>query len=203
MIHKYLAFAILALAVVSPMSTAGEFNGVLTVGDKAPDWKDLPGTDGKTHSLAELSDAKVVVVVFTCNSCPVARDYESRIANLARTHAPQVKVVAINVNRGAEDSLAKMTERAKEQDFPYPYLFDETQQIGRDYGASATPNFFVLSPERKVVYMGAMDDASDPVDVKQKFVEEAVAATLAGKKPESGETFARGCGIRYARQRAK
>ena len=113
------------------LATAGEFNGVLNIGDAAPAWADLPGTDGKSHSLAELQDKKVVVVVFTCNSCPVARDYEDRVIALAKQNPQDVAVVAINVNRGAEDSLAKMTERARERGFPYLYLADETQNIGR------------------------------------------------------------------------
>jgi peroxiredoxin len=192
------------LAVLATTQTlAGEFNTVLNVGDAAPEWSNIVGTDGRDHGLADFKDKKVVVVVFTCNSCPVARDYEDRIIDLAKRHADDVAVVAINVNRGAEDSLSKMEERAKQREFPYLYLFDETQKIGRDYGASATPDFFVLSPERRVVYMGAMDDASDPADVKVNFVDKAVEAALAGTAPSTGETFARGCGIRYARQRGK
>jgi peroxiredoxin len=197
---------LLVMIVVGLTATcafAGEFNAVLNIGDSAPAWSDLPGADGQQHALADLADRKVVVVVFTCNSCPVARDYEDRIIALAKRNPQEVAVVAINVNRVADDSLAKITERAKERGFPYPYLFDETQKIGRDYGASATPDFFVLSPERKVVYMGAMDDASDPAQVKQNFLEDAIQATLAGKAPATTETFARGCGIRYARQRGK
>ena len=163
----------------------------------------MPGTDGQRHALADLADKKVVVVVFTCNSCPVARDYEERTIDLAKRRGDDVAVVAINVNRGAEDSLAKMQERAKEKQFPFPYLFDESQQIGREYGASATPHYFVLSTDRKIVYMGAMDDASEPEAVKVKFVDRAIDATLAGMAPTTAETFARGCGIRYARQRNK
>ncbi len=86
---------------------------------------------------------------------------------------------------------------------PYLYLADESQAIGRAYGASATPDFFVLSPDRKVVYMGSLDDHNDPAVAKTNFVGDAVQAALAGTKPTTGETFARGCGIRYARQRAK
>ena len=182
---------------------AGEFNGVLNVGDTAPAWTDLPGTDGKRHSLADLQDKKVVVVVFTCNSCPVARDYEDRIMALAKQNPQETAVVAINVNRGAEDSLAKMTERAGERGFPYLYLADETQGIGRAYGASATPDFFVLSPDRKIVYMGSLDDDNDAASAKVNYVTDAVQAALAGTKAATGETFARGCGIRYARLRNK
>jgi peroxiredoxin len=196
-------FTVLVAALAVSAARAGEFNGTLNVGDAAPAWSNLPGTDGRQHALADLADKKIVVVVFTCNSCPVARDYEERVSELARRRPEEVAVVAINVNRGAEDSLAKMEERAKEKQFPFAYLFDESQKIGRDYGASATPHFFVLSGDRKIVYMGAMDDASDPAEVKVNFVDKAIDAALAGTAPGTAETFARGCGIRYARQRSK
>jgi peroxiredoxin len=200
MFRLFVGFVVCSAA---PCAFAGEFNGVLNVGDAAPTWSDLPGADGQQHSLADLVNKKVVVIVFTCNSCPVARDYEDRIIDLAKRRSEDVAVVAINVNRGVEDSLPKMEERAKQKEFPYAYLFDETQKIGRDYGASATPHFFVLSGQRKIVYMGAMDDASDPADVKINFVDKAIEAALAGATPATAETFARGCGIRYARQRSK
>jgi peroxiredoxin len=182
------------------LCSAGEYNSVLKIGDAAPAWKDLPGTDGKDHSLADLKKAKLVVVVFTCNSCPVATEYEDRIIEFAKKHADDVAVVAINVNRVLEDSLAKMKTRAEQKKFPYPYLFDQSQKIAKDYGALFTPEFFVLSPERKIVYMGGMDDNSTAKDVKQNFLEPAVKAALAGKSPETAETLARGCRIRFARE---
>ena len=180
---------------------AGEFNPKLNVGDKAPAWKNLPGTDGKTHSLDDLKDKKAVVVVLTCNSCTVAVDYEDRIIEFAKTHADDVAVVAINVNRVPEDSLEKMKERAKEKEFPYPYLFDETQQIAKDYGAGGTPEFFVLSAERKIVYMGAMDDSADVKAKKTDYLAPAVEAALSGSKPKVAETYAHGCRIRYVPKR--
>ena len=102
-----------------------------------------------------------MVVVFTCNSCPFAQEYEDRIIALAKAHAQDVAFVAINVNRVAEDSLEKMQLRAKEKQFPYPYLYDQSQQIAKAYGATFTPEFFVLGPERKIVYMGGLDNNSE------------------------------------------
>ncbi|MDB5390833.1 MAG: Alkyl hydroperoxide reductase and/or thiol-specific antioxidant family (AhpC/TSA) protein [Planctomycetaceae bacterium] len=116
----------------------------LAIGDVAPVWTDLPGVDDKKHSLAELKDKPVVVVVFTCNSCPVSNDYEDRVIAFAKKHADRVAVVAINVNTIPEDRLAKMQERAKEKKYPFPYLYDETQKIGKAYGAVFTPEFFVM-----------------------------------------------------------
>lgn len=184
--------------------TAGEFNQVLNIGDKAPSWQDLPGTDGKKHSLGDLKDKDAVVVVFTCISCPTAVDYEKRINELVKQYGgPQGKVgvVAICVNQVAADKLEKLTARAEQQKFAFPVLYDETQKIAKEYGAVFTPEFFVLNKERKVVYMGAMDDATDPEKVTKKFVEEALAASLKGDAPAVKETVARGCMVRYARER--
>lgn len=180
---------------------AGEHNETLSIGDDAPAWTDLPGVDGQKHSLAELSDYPVVVVAFTCNSCPTAQDYEDRLIAFAEQYREKVTVVAINVNKIEEDSLPNMQKRAKEKGFPYAYLFDETQQIAKAYGAVYTPEFFVLGPDRKIVYMGAMDDKTSAADVTQDYLGPAVQAALQSKTPEVQETLARGCRVRYVRTR--
>lgn len=185
---------------------AGEFNPVLKIHDPAPEWKDLPGTDDRKHSLAELKSKDVVVVVFTCNSCPYAEDYEDRIIEFAKTHAGQggrTALVAINVNKIEDDLLPQMKVRAEKKGFPFVSLFDETQQIAKDFGATTTPEFFVLNKDRKVVYMGAMDDDTDAKKAKRNYVAEAVTATLAGKEPQVKETVPVGCLIRFDRQRRK
>ena len=194
----------LSLLLATPL-LAGEFNKVLSVGDAAPAWKELDGTDGHTHALADLKDKDVVVVVFTCNSCPVAADYEDRIVALAEAHAgkdSKVAVVAINVNTGKTDALPAMKARAEKRKFPFAYLYDPTQEIARKYGASYTPEFFVLNEDRKVVFMGSLDDKGPPREPTAKFVAAAVAATLAGKKPAKGETSASaGCRIKWDRKK--
>jgi peroxiredoxin len=196
--------ALLALVILGGALRAGKYNDKLSAGDAAPTWADLPGVDGRKHALADLKDKDAVVVVFTCCSCPAATDYEDRITAFARKHAgpgDRVALVAVNVNTVEEDRLPQMTERAKKKGYPFPYLFDESQKIGRDYGAQYTPEFFVLNRERKVVYMGAMDDRDDPAQVKENYLEEAVRAALKGEKPATVETVARGCRIRYERKR--
>ena len=180
---------------------AGEFNQVLKIGDAAPAWKNLPGVDGRKHSLDDLKSKKFVVVVFTCNSCPVAVDYEDRIIAFAKKYANDAAVVAINVNKIPADSLPKMKERAEKKKFPFPYLFDETQQIAKKYGAMFTPEFFILDANRKVVYMGGMDDNSNPKLVKETNLEPAMVALLKGEQPPKAETLARGCRIRWAKER--
>lgn len=200
-----LSFALI-LAALCGAASAGEYNPTLSLGDAAPAWKSLPGTDDQQHSLAELAERDVVIVVFTCNSCPVAVDYEDRIIATAKKHAGpdgRCALVAINVNKIEEDRLPRMKERAAAKGFPFVYLYDETQEIAKAYGATYTPEFFVLNKDRKVVYMGGMDDNSNVAQVKENHLEPAIEAALAGQKPAVGETVARGCTIRYQRQRGK
>jgi hypothetical protein len=94
-----------------------------------------------------------------------------------------------------------MRERAELKGFTFPYLFDESQKIGRAFGANFTPEFFVLDKNRKVVYMGGMDDNSDPTKVTVNYLDPAIEATVAGRTPETPETVARGCRVRYKRER--
>jgi len=197
------ATVVCALVVsLCAIARAGEFNEVLSIGDAAPAWSELPGTDGKNHSLAELKDKDIVVLVFTCVSCPTAADYEDRIQALTKNYADgKVAVVAVCVNRVEEDKLPALTKRAKEEGFAFQYLYDESQQIAKKYGALFTPEFYVLDRDRKIAYMGAFDDSTDPAGVKTRYVEDAIAAVLKGAKPPVTETIARGCRVRYARER--
>jgi peroxiredoxin len=190
---------LVVLCLLPAVAVSGEFNKTLSVGDAAPAWKDLPGTDGKKHSLADHAD-KVVVVVFTCNSCPVAESYEDRVIAVAEKYKDKVAVVAINVNTIPDDRLDAMKKRAAKKKFPFEYLYDETQKIARDYGATFTPEFFVLTKDRKVAYMGAMDDKTKADEVKEKYLEAAVDAVLKGGKPAKAETVAHGCLVRYKRR---
>lgn len=195
---------VLMLALAPGATSAGEYNEVLSPGDRAPSWQGLVGVDGKKHALDDFKDKDVVIVVFTCCSCPVAVEYEDRIITLARKHAgPKVAIVAINPNRIPEDRLPEMKERARQKGFPFPFLHDETQKTARAYGAVYTPEFFVLNRDRKVVYMGAMDDKIDPRKVTKHYLEAAVSAARKGEQPAVRETLAHGCQIRYERQRRK
>ena len=99
------------------------------------------------------------------------------------------------------DKLPKMRERAELKGFNFPYLYDESQKIAREYGANFTPEFFVLNAERKVVYMGGMDDNSDITKVTVNYLDPAIEAVLASRAPDTAETVARGCRVRYQRER--
>lgn len=191
---RFIAAALVVAGLALVPAQAGEFNKKLNVGDAAPTWSGLPGVDGKKHSLADLKK-DVVVVVVTCNHCPVAVAYEDRIINFTKKFGDKVEIVAINVNNLEADKLPKMVERSKEKGFNFPYVYDESQKVGRAYGASVTPEFFVLNKDRKIVYMGAMDDSQ--ASPKVNYLEPAVEAALKGSVPAVKETKARGCSVKY------
>ncbi len=193
---------IAALAVITlftSASQAGRWNKVLDIGDKAPEFNGLIGTDDKQHSLSDFKDAKLVVAVFTCNSCPVAVACEDRMIDLQEKYKDQgVQLVAINVNNVEGDKLDKMKERADQKGFNFPYLYDESQESARNFGAAVTPHFFLLDQNRKVVYMGAMDDSPlSEGEVQNAYLQAAIDAALAGELPETAETKQKGCGIKY------
>jgi len=178
-------------------ATTGEAAGV-KVGDAAPKWKNLEGVDDKQHSLSDIQDAKAILVVFTCNHCPVAKAYEDRIAELQEDYANEgVEVVAINVNNIEADRLPAMKERAEEKGFKFDYLYDPSQEIGRAFGAMVTPHAFLLDENHKVVYMGAIDDNMNPNKAEQFHLRDALDAVLEGRPVETSETKPMGCGIQY------
>lgn len=182
-------------ATTSPRTTEDK---ELKLGDAAPAWKDLAGTDDKQHSLKDLEKSKAVAVVFTCNTCPVAQAYEERLIKLANDYKDKgVAVVAINVNKDPSNSLDAMKQRSEKKGLSYTYLFDPSQQIARDFGATCTPHAFLLDGKRKVVYMGAIDDDMNADSVKQHNLQAAIDAVLAGKEPTVAKTKQFGCGIHY------
>jgi len=189
---------VLLLAAVTAFGLLLRSAPALEVGSPAPDWSGIIGVDDKEHGLAEYKKAKLLVMVFTCNHCPVAVAYEDRLVQLQKDFKKKgVQVVAVNVNNIPADRLDKMQERAKEKGFNFPYLYDETQKIGHDYGATVTPHAFVLGPDRNVVYMGAIDDNKNPDAVTAHHLRAALDALLAGNPPPQAVTKQFGCSIKY------
>ena len=173
----------------------------MPVGTKAPVFS-LPGVDGKTYSLESFADAKLLVVVFTCNHCPYAQAYEDRLISIQRDYADKsVQLVAINSNDAAgypEDGFDNMVKRAKKKNLNFPYLRDETQRIARAYGAEYTPEVFVLNSKFEVRYIGRVDDNwQNPDKVKSHDLRNALNAVLARKKVENPVTHAIGCTIKW------
>ncbi len=169
-------------------------------GDKATDFK-LKSVDGKMYSMADYKDAKGFIVVFTCNHCPFAIKYEDRIIDLAKKYESKGYILlAINPNDPAAqplDSYDLMKVRAKEKGFTFPYLFDEGQKIYPQYGATKTPHVFLLDKNLVVKYIGAIDDnAEDASAVKEKYLENAIAALDKNQTPSPEITKAIGCSIK-------
>jgi peroxiredoxin len=191
----------LLLVIFAAAALGGKYNKKLSIGDSAPTFKSLPGVDGKSYSMDDFKDKELLVLVVTGNECPVAQSYEERLIAFTKKYASakdsRVAVVALCVGLDPEDRLPKMKERAKEKGFNFPYLHDETQAIGRALGATVTPEFFVLNKERKVVYMGAMDDSIPAKGVKARYLEAALDALLKGEKVAEPETPKKGCSIEY------
>jgi peroxiredoxin len=177
-------------------SGAGEFNKKLSVGNVAPKFSNLINTDEKSFGLDDFK-ADVLVICFTCNHCPVAVAYEDRILEFTKKYAGKVDFVAINSVLGEEESFDDMKKRAKSKEFNFPYLHDVTQKTGRAYGATVTPEFVVLDKNRKVTYLGALDDNINEPKIKQKYLEDAVDATLKGEPVTVAETRSKGCSIKY------
>ena len=170
------------------------------IGDKATDFK-LKSVDGKMYSMADYKSAKGFIVVFTCNHCPFAVKYEDRINALAKKYKPQGYILlAINPNDPGvqpEDSFELMKVRSKEKGFAFPYLFDDGQKIYPQYGATKTPHAFLLDKNLVVKYIGAIDDNVDSAsEVKEKYLENAIAALESGKTPSPETTKAIGCSIK-------
>jgi peroxiredoxin len=174
---------------------------MLKIEESAPEFR-LRGTDGVTYQLADQKGKKAITVIFSCNHCPYVKAYEDRMIALAREYAPRdVQFFLINANDAVkypEDSFAQMVARAREKDYPFPYLHDESQQVARAYSAQRTPEVFLFDGRFKLRYHGAIDDnAQEPQKVKQRYLKDALEAVLAGPDPAIKETAPVGCTIKW------
>ena len=195
-------FAIVLVASAFTANTTSVSDGY-EVGDIATDFK-LKNIDGKMVSLADYKDAKGYIVIFTCNTCPYAVQYEDRIIALDKKYAAKgFPVVAIMPNNPVVqpgDSEEAMKARAASKGFTFPYLFDDGQKIYPQYGATKTPHVYLLEKTKKgnvVRYIGAIDDNyKDAEAVNTKYVEEAIDALMNGKEIKETKTRAIGCTIK-------
>lgn len=197
--------SIFAIALVAVISAGAPVTTGYEVGDNAMDFK-LKNVDGKMVSLSDYNNAKGYIVIFDCNTCPYSKAYNDRIIALNKKYATKgFPVITINANDPSispGDSFAEMKKMAEKKKYDFPYLFDETQEVARAYGATNTPHVFVLNKvnasELKVAYIGAIDDNSrDASAVTKKYVEEAVEALLNGGTVSNTKTKAIGCTIKW------
>jgi peroxiredoxin len=186
----------------------------LEIGSPAPDFN-LPAVDGKTYSLGSFREADILVIVFTCNHCPTAQAYEGRIKQLAADYKDkEVAVVAISPNdpeavrldelgySNLGDSFQDMKLRAKEHGFNFPYLYDgDNQKVARAYGPVSTPHVFVFDRQRKLRFVGRIDDSEKPELATSHDTRNAIEALLAGKPVPVETTKVFGCSIKWSEKR--
>ena len=187
---RVLSYLLLAGAA---LGAEGEYP-TQAIGSRAPDFA-LSGVDGKIHRLGDYASSKVLVVVFTCNHCPTAQLYETRIKKLAEDYRPKgVALVAIQPNHPAavrlgelgytdvSDSLEEMKIRAEHRKFNFPYLHDgEMQTVSEAYGPKATPHAFIFDERRCLRYEGRVDDNQREPLVKSQDARNALDAVLADR----------------------
>jgi peroxiredoxin len=208
---KLLAVLFLSLGVAS----AEEAHPILALGSLAPDFA-LPGVDGQVHKLSDYASSPVLVVVFTCNHCPIAQMYEQRIQQLAADYKNKgVAIVAIQPNdpqairideldsSDVSDSLPEMKIRVQYKHLTYPYLYDgETQQVTRAYGPQATPHVFIFDQQRHLRYEGRMDNSYRMELVKTQDARNAIDALLAHKEVAVKHTGVFGCSTKWKEKSA-
>ena len=186
----------------------------LQIGESAPDFN-LPGVDGKYYKLNDFAKADILVIIFTCNHCPTAQAYEERIKQISKDYKNKsVALVAISPNdpkavslaelgyTDLSDSLFEMKIRAQLQNFDFPYLYDgDKQKVSSAYGPMTTPHVFIFDKERKLRYVGRIDDSEKIGKAKTHDTRNAIEALLAGKPVPLEKTRTFGCSIKWSSKR--
>lgn len=207
---RYLKPYLALLLACAPAWPAGAPIKTLAIGAEAPAFR-LEGTDGRWYTLEDFADAKLLVVVFTCNHCPTAQNYEERLkAMVTEYRGKGVRFVAISPNAETSvrpnelgytdlnDSMAEMKIRAAHRNFNFPYLYEgDKTGISRAYGPTATPHAFLFDADRKLRYVGRIDDNEREQYVKTRDLRNAIDALLEGKPAPVETTRAFGCSIKW------
>ena len=206
---RMLPYTLIALMLCLPCAiSAGEYNSVVDLGDPLPGFENLPTTDDGKLSSTDL-EASVVVLVSLANHCPWVRGMDSGLVELVEQFKDQdVRIVGFAVNHRDDDRLPAMKEHARNAGYNFTYVYDESQQLGRDLGATRTPEYYVFNSERALVYMGLLTNSparktrsgeisfinGEPTDF---YAANAIAATLEGQPVNPAETRAHGCTVEY------
>ena len=173
----------------------------MPVGNPAPLFS-LPGVDGNAWSLDSFSDAELLLVVFTCNHCPYAIASEDRLIEIQNDYADRgLQMVAISPNdaeKYPDDSFDEMKKRADDKAFPFPYLYDESQEVARGYDAACTPDLFLFDRDRKLLYNGRIDDNwQEPGQVTRRDLRAVLDAALEGRTVDFEHVPSMGCSIKW------
>ncbi len=178
-------------------------SNMLPLGTKAPDFKLHDAVSEKALGLDDLKSDKATVVMFICNHCPYVKHVQKGLVELANDYIPKgVSFIAINSNDVAkypEDSPANMKSVALKLGYPFPYLFDETQEVARAYEAACTPDFYVFDADMKLVYRGQMDDSrpGNGKPVTGRNIRDTLDRILSGKPVDSDQIPSIGCNIKW------
>lgn len=166
----------------------------------------LKATDGKTYNIEKFNGAKGSLFIFTCNECPYAQKWESRIAEIGNSAMKKgFKVIAINANDPEKESgenFDAMKEKAKTLGFQFPYAVDSTSKVAMEFGAKKTPEIFLFSSKGKLIYKGAVDDHPDPARVKEHWLMDALQKAADGNETQinPNSTKAIGCTIKWRKE---
>jgi peroxiredoxin len=200
---KKISISMVLAALVLSVAASASAQDALAIG-AAPPMSDVPmrGVDGRSVSIADVAGARGTLVIFTCNHCPWARAWESRIVELGNAYRERgIGVVAINPNdpaQQADDGYEPMRTRAREAGMRFPYVVDETSGVARAFGATRTPEVFLFDAQRRLVYHGSVDDnAHEPDAVQQRYLRDALEALLAGRPIAQATTRSMGCTIKW------
>jgi len=175
---------------------------MLPLGTGAPDFE-LPDTGGNPVSLEDFDDARGLLVVFMCNHCPFVKHIADGLADFAERYVEKgIAVVGINANdveKHPADSPEKMREEKRRRGYSFPYLYDETQEVAKAYGAACTPDFFLFDGDRELFYRGQFDDSrpGNDVPVTGEDLREACDRLLAGDPAPSDQKASAGCNIKW------
>ncbi len=196
------------VVLISAQSFAGKYNAILNIDDPMPSFKNLPATDGSTLSSSDIK-ASIVVMVSLANSCPWVQGLDPGLVSMAdKLKDEDVRIVGFAVNHSKGDRLPAMKEHAEKAGYPFTYIYDESQELGRQLGATRTPEYFVFDRNRKLVYTGLLHDS--PARKKRDgsinhingeptafYVENAVTALQSNSAVDPAETRAHGCSVKY------
>lgn len=171
------------------------------IGSNCPDFK-LPAVDGRTYQKSDFKNYKALLVMFICNHCPYVKAIEDRLIALGREMKNKgVEIVAISSNDATnypDDSFDNLQKRWREKNYPFPYLYDESQIVARTFGAVCTPDFFLYDSKAELSYRGRLDDSwKDASQVKRQELREAILALVEGRRPADEQRPSMGCNIKW------
>ena len=174
---------------------------MLPLGTAAIDFS-LPGTDGKTYSLASFSDKKILIVIIMCNHCPYVKAVIGRLSTIQENYGDKgVQLVGINPNNELdypEDSMENMKQLVDNGTINYPYLRDDSQKTARKYEAVCTPDLYLFGQERTLLYRGRIDDNwQDEAKVTSRDLRKAIDAVLEGDEISTEQHPSMGCSIKW------